>query len=883
MAGDIAVILRGGTYRLDETFEMTQLDSGQNGHRVLYQAHPGEVPVLSGGREVYGWTSFDAAKGIVRAQVGASLRTRQLYVNGQRAQRARGPLYPQGWSKTANGYAAPDASMAGWAHPDDAEIVQLTYWKNFRCGVASVQGSSVTMEEPCWQLSQKHQGFEMGAPSWVENARELLDVPGEWYLDTHANYLYYVLRPGESASSIQVVVPVLETLVRVAGTLDEPVRDLRIEGLTFTHGTWLRPNSPDGYPALQAGYFWAGTAANPTFDRIPGNVVLHRAENVVLARNVFTRLGAYALDLEYGCHDVIIEGNVVRDVSAGGIRVGDIDRPTTTDSREVATNNLIRNNYVTDTGREYFDGVGIFAGYTDGTRILHNVLHNLSYSAISVGWGWSTAPTVARNNEVAFNRASHAMQRLEDGGMTYTLSKQPGSSIHDNHFHDQVHTYGSIYLDQGSMHFDVTRNVIASTPFWYILQPVVAPAAQDNVVRHNFADTASAYCCGPLGCCTDVNEVSDNTFYAPGQLPLEARYIVHRAGLQPAYQSILGSTVRIEAEDYAHGGPDVSYVDLTPGNAGSRHRDDDVDVYACPTCSNDLTVGYTETGEWLDYHLDVVRPATHDFVFFVGTQSDDCAIELLMNGNVVGTVALPDTGSWSTLATATIPGVRLNAGVHRLRLQFTGAFGFDRFEARGKPTTCQGPADISIDGKFDGTGAVNTLGIHQGDACWSVLSGGVARPWLVGWGAGNRTLVGDYDGDGRQDVLVIVQSEARWHLALSSGVSFSPFPEVLTGWGTGTHEVVGDLDGDGRDDVVVIYFDGTQWRWHVAHSRGFVFDPKPSAHVGTAPGTKACARDLDNDGAMEVVVAGTGQGRCAYYDAASGTFSKVEACSESCP
>ena len=882
MTEDIGVMLRGGRYRLDETFELTQLDSGQQGHDVVYQAYPGEVPILSGGHDVSGFSLWDPAKGIVRAPVPSGLRTRQLYVNGSRAQRARGPLYPTSWVETAAGYTAPDASMATWAHPEDAEIVQLLQWKNFRCGIASVQGTSVVMDQPCWELAQVHQGFDMGVPSWVENARELLDLPGEWYLDEHEDFLYYVLRDGESASNLEVIVPALETLVRLQGTLDEPVQHLRVHGLTFAYATWMQPSSDAGYPALQAGYYWTGSAANPSFGVVPGNVVLRRAENVVLSNNVFEHLGAYALALEYGCRNVSVIGNVIRDVSSGGMRVGDIDLPSTVDPREVATDNLIQDNFLTDTGREYFDGVGIFAGYTDGTRVLHNVLHNMSYTAISVGWGWSTTPTVARNNEVAFNQASYVMQRLHDGGMTYTLSAQPDSSIHDNHFHDQVHTYGSIYLDQGSMHYDVSRNVIASTPYWYILQPVVAPAAQSNVVQHNFSDTTEAYCCGGLGCCTDINTVSDNTVFAPGQWPAEARHIIHRAGLERDHRPLLGNALRIEAEDYAHGGEGVSYHDLTPGNAGGKHREDDVDVYACPTCSNDLTVGYTQTGEWLDYHVDVAAAGAYDFVFQVGTQSDDCAMTVSVDGLQTGSVALPNTGSWGSHQAATVANVRLNAGVHRVRLGFTGAFNFDSFVVQSKASTCSGPADTVLEGRFDGTSAFNTLSIHGADACWSVVVGSTERAWMFGWGTTTRMHVGDFDADAIDDVLLIDQAGLQWHLALSTGSAFTPFPQVLSGWGSGTYDVIGDLDGDGRDDVTLIYFDGTTWHWHVAQSRGFVFDKWADAHTGTDPGSKACAKDIDNDGAEEVIVAGGGQPMCAHFDAASGTFS-VQSCTESCP
>ncbi len=54
--------LRGGTYSLPSMFQLDTSDSGMNGHRVVYQAYPGEQPILSGGRRISGFQLFDAAR-----------------------------------------------------------------------------------------------------------------------------------------------------------------------------------------------------------------------------------------------------------------------------------------------------------------------------------------------------------------------------------------------------------------------------------------------------------------------------------------------------------------------------------------------------------------------------------------------------------------------------------------------------------------------------------------------------------------------------------------------------------------------------------------------------------------------------------------------------
>ncbi len=814
MSTEFYVHLRGGIYALSETFELGPQDSGGKGHDVVYQAFAGETPVLSGGLRITGWGLHDAGENIYRAPVPASMETRQLYVNGVRAQRARGALNPSGFAETATGYTAPDASMSAWGNQSDIEVVALVHWKTFRCSVASISGSAIIMDQPCWDLTQWHQGYDMGLPTWIENAYELLDIPGEWYLDRSDGFIYYIPRAGEDLATAEVIVPVLETLLSVTGTLDDPAHDIRFEGITFRHATWLRPNRPEGYPCVQGGQMLTNDPTPYSTTKTPGNVALHKVNDIRIERCRFEHLGASALVIEYGSRDNVVEGCVFEDISGGAIQLGDVDQGNPVDDRAVTRNNVIRNNYITECGQEYFDGVGIFVGYTDGTIIEHNELRNLSYTGISVGWGWSTAATVAGNNRVMNNLGAYVMQRLSDGGQIYTLSSQPNSEISGNYFHNQVHVFGSIYLDQGSQYYSVTNNVIASAPYWYILQPQVAPRAQNNVVRSNFSDSSDAYCCGGLGCCTEVNDVGDNIVFAPGSFPVEAKRVIGLAGIQAAYEDIRDTTIRVEAEDYNQGGSGVGYLDLNPGNQGGTFRGDDVDVYFSPACSNDHTVGYTQTGEWLAYYIDARPGGVYDFEFKVGTQDSDCAIELWVDEVSVGSLSLPKTGAWNSYEAATMTGVLLGAGAHRIRLVFSGGFNLDRFEYTLRSSTCDpsgnlSPSDV-LHGDFDGDGVADILSIYQDRLCWEVTSGvGGSSVWLTGWGRGGVNHVGDFDGDGLDDLVIIFldtgDQQWHWHLALSTGRSFAGRPNAHVGYGYGNGSCVRDYDGDGVDEVIVLW------------------------------------------------------------------------------
>jgi len=97
--GDVVVILKGGTYDATETIVFGAAESGKNGNTITYRAAAGETALISGGKELDGWTLHDAANNIYVTDIpeGAEL-TRQFYVNGEPQPMAATELTPMDWS-----------------------------------------------------------------------------------------------------------------------------------------------------------------------------------------------------------------------------------------------------------------------------------------------------------------------------------------------------------------------------------------------------------------------------------------------------------------------------------------------------------------------------------------------------------------------------------------------------------------------------------------------------------------------------------------------------------------------------------------------------------------------------------------------------------------
>jgi len=490
MDADIVVVLRGGAYRTDGTVVFDHRDSGTGGHEVIYRAHPGETPVISGGRPITGWRPDGPKRWKAKTNIA---NFRQLYVNGVRAVRARGGRLPGAALHGEDGYKTTLAAMADWRNPGDIEFCYQVTWTLTRCKVARIarQGEAavITMLQPWFTIARKKEGVHVDLPSYVENAYELLDEPGEWYLDRTEHAVYYIPRAGEDMNTADVIAPVMTTLVELRGTLDRPVRNLRFEGITFAHAGWLRP-SEIGHVDVQANFIMGTgdnmlkrkhgwTMVHNEHIKSPSNIICRASRSIRFERCTFTKLGSGGVDLAYGAQDNVISGCRFYDISGTAIQVGDVlkDDHHPDDPRKIVWNNQVVNNTIHDVCVEYKGGVGVFAGVTQATRIAHNHIHHLPYSGVSVGWGWGEedagggadhyyqpfrydSPTPAKDHRIGFNHIHHVMQELNDGGGIYTLSNQPGTVIRGNHIHDAKGSPGGIYLDEGSGFIEVTGNCV---------------------------------------------------------------------------------------------------------------------------------------------------------------------------------------------------------------------------------------------------------------------------------------------------------------------------------------------------------------------------------------------------------------------------------------
>jgi hypothetical protein len=517
MRRDIDVELYGGTYRLSAPLSLDARDSGTNGHTVQWTAAPGARPVLSGGTQLTGWTLSDRDKGIWSAPAPAGLQSRQLYVDGVRAQRAAGPL-PVHLKATATGYTADSDVMSSWRNPADLEFVYTGgapfwslktggegAWTEPRCPVAGISGTVITMAQPCWDNSTKRIDRNDGSgrsynlvhtgnlgngsvPAYVDNAYELLDQPGEWYLDRSAGRVYYIPRPGQNLRSADVEVPVLQQLVTGLGTAAAPVHDIAFTGIQFSYATWLTPSTGEGFSEVQANYTMTGphgydqqglcqfiaggTCPFGNWTKEPGNVSLGHDSRIQFVDDAFAHLGAAGLDLGDGSQSDVVKGSVFTDISGNGLEIGGVDIAEPTTDADHTSDVQVLDNHLYDLPVEYHGGVAVDVGYAERTLVSHNQIDHTAYTAISLGWGgWPDKIAVAatanysNNNTVSDNVISDAMQMLADGGAIYTQgitgsSMDTGEHLTGNVVTGTLDNGHALYCDNGCTYWTASGNVL---------------------------------------------------------------------------------------------------------------------------------------------------------------------------------------------------------------------------------------------------------------------------------------------------------------------------------------------------------------------------------------------------------------------------------------
>jgi dienelactone hydrolase len=588
MVGDIVVNLREGTYKpqsvtvtniplinkLDSTAPASSFplrtsslvfeerDSGTNGFNIIYKSYEDETPVISGGMNINDWSIHDADKNIYKAFVGTELETRQLYVNGTRAIRARstgglanGTYNIDSYSNGNPSHTTTDLSMASWGNIQDVEFVYKNIFTVSRLGIDYVSEVNnrlnIYMKKPGSYYVTHKGGTSAVLPGYIENAYELLDSEGEWYLNRSTGYLYYKPTPAEDMSSADVVVPVVDELLKLQGSsVNNTIHHIQFRDINFEYTGWLRPNGVNGHSDTQNNHIreWG---LSPDYNDVLADaaITLEYARSILFERSEFSKMGITGINIVKGSQNNLIRGNKFNDISGNAISVGDPawrgaenkNNINPDDFGYLLYNNDILNNEIHDIAKEYQSGTAISAAYPIEMDISHNEIYNVPYSGIHFGYGWGEVNPVTQSNRIQNNYIDTFMSSMTDGGAIYAIGATNGTPtnpnvISGNFIRNQGEPkYGALYFDMGSSNWVVEDNVMENTPIWAHVN--IANSANENISINNSYITG-----GDLLFRPELNQpniqISEPQVYPDANWPFEARQLLVNAGLESGYADL---------------------------------------------------------------------------------------------------------------------------------------------------------------------------------------------------------------------------------------------------------------------------------------------------------------------------------------------------------
>lgn len=532
--GNYQIILRGGVYELNKPITFDAKHDVNQGSAIEFKAYPNEKVTISGGKTLLGtWVKINNNglwKFNLASTPGNTPLLQSLFANGKRLKRASSDTL------FTNGPAPQFSKLYKFGVYDFTSIRKLikdslnafcafTYSGTDLDNLKDIATADVIVYnswEASWQRIYKidkvnkiiyfknPSAYPVGFYNTriryvVENSLDYLTKPGEWYLDSRNNSILYYAENGENPNNVQFVVPVLDTLLAAKGNGKQNIliSNIKFSDINFSYSksAWgVNLNQQQyGYKALLETYKRTNSQLYPWLDFTQGfsgdqaaldcgaAISLESCEKWVFNNCTFTHLGNYAVGIANYSNNNIISNCLFSDIGGGGIFIafnylGGLNKNFPNNISPAG--NQVLNCTITNCGVIFPSGVGIGIMQANHTLISHNMIYNLPYSGISVGWTFSSSQdNYTSYNTIEYNHIYNVLQSLTDGGGIYTLGKQVGTIYKGNYIYNITRNKNASGAASNGFFFDVGSSALK-------LDSNVVYNIKNDAVRYNQTDAS---------------------------------------------------------------------------------------------------------------------------------------------------------------------------------------------------------------------------------------------------------------------------------------------------------------------------------------------------------------------------------------------------------
>jgi hypothetical protein len=505
----IVVQVRQGAYFVSQPLSFSSADSGTAQLQVNWENYPSETPVISGGMQVgsgsgLSWKNVNGNQWQVslpastqyfeqlfynqqrrlRPRLGGSLGTyfrvaATIYLSGSSSGPAPDPncavyVSGSGWECFDRfQYNPTDPISATWQNLNppypqgDIEVYDFEKWQVAKLRIKSIDtANSIIYFTGPTEQENPDMGFIADHRYVVENLKDALTQPGQWFLDRSSTpwTLTYLANAGEDPNTDSVIVPQASQVLIATG-----LQYVSFTGLTFANDNFTVPAA--GYPSLRQ---------DPG---ITGVVTCLNCQNVTFDGDIFTQTAGGGLELYTNNKNAVTASNTVEnagfyDLGGFGIRVGQPASYTDTDTN-VPHSTTIENTLIASYGRVFPSAIGLVQGDGNNNTYSHNEIYDGYHSGVEIcALG---CPFGAQNSNGSFNNITQFNQiydigqgLTDDMGCIYYNTGGPnhyatGNQILNNVCHDVTDAstqdsdgYGGqgLYLDAETAAVTVKNNLV---------------------------------------------------------------------------------------------------------------------------------------------------------------------------------------------------------------------------------------------------------------------------------------------------------------------------------------------------------------------------------------------------------------------------------------